>query len=431
MTTKNRAYNYITLNEDDSFSNNHRNIQSDDSFTGEIFILAFHITLLSRSGEILSLFNLNNDHHYFYEQARSVLSVPEKHMNEKGEGKLTFQSYFTGIPHSLASINDSAIVVVALHPLNDKTFGNRNYRMISYIHANLMDFQNIDGSIQQYFYYNVLRISEFSENGEKLYRRKRIFSLIFSVLHDLVDVSNIHFAYAAMGKENQAIDEALKMNSDRYNKHWEKFYVRNNTHINLIFGSKSDAKKLVDISNHEKSLNEMHRLLMDDKLAHIFYPYYTFELFQKLVRQIQSYSKTSRVFMIPKADGSIDAAMIALNWGDYFSLKLENPKGFYKFVDNLKISDKILYPILLTGSAKGMKTLLKGAAYYFRKKHGVHITLLNSFPGDPYEKCKKSIIYDNYQFFIISDRTDWLEKLKNKSEQNDGNVKFFIEHPIL
>jgi hypothetical protein len=135
--------------------------------------------------------------------------------------------------------------------------------------------------------------------------------------------------------------------------------------------------------------------------------------------------------MIPKADGSIDAAMIALNWGDYFSLKLENPKGFYKFVDNLKISDKILYPILLTGSAKGMKTLLKGAAYYFRKKHGVHITLLNSFPGDPYEKCKKSIIYDNYQFFIISDRTDWLEKLKNKSEQNDGNVKFFIEHPIL
>jgi hypothetical protein len=98
-------------------------------------------------------------------------------VNEKGEGKLTFMSYFHTFPDSVAHFFDDAIVVVVLHPqgkFNEQ--GLQDYNMIGYIHANIIHFKDADGNVREGYYYNVLRMSEATVEGEAIYRRKRIFT---------------------------------------------------------------------------------------------------------------------------------------------------------------------------------------------------------------------------------------------------------------
>jgi hypothetical protein len=422
---KHRHYDYFTDGPDGKLTPRRMNIESDDSFEGPLEIAAFHIRELYRVNEVLDCYNLNGNVENFYEQCRSVLSVPEKHVDEKGNGKLTFQSYFHGIPDSLASINDNAIVVVAMHPKE-----NGEYNLVCYIHANLFTFMDMQGTEQEGFYYNVLRISEKSEHGQKIYRRKRIFTLIFSVLHSLVEVRELHFAYAAMGKENQAINEALVMNSIRYKKHFEKFYVRNNTKINKLFGSASCAKKMTDITENKELLSQYFKLLKAQKGRYLFMNIWSEEQFFGLIDRIKSYSKSSKIYAILGNQGEVLAGIIALNWGDYFHLKLENPKGIFKFLDSLNLTKNLLYPILMAGPADLMKILMKGIAWKFNKEHSVKLSLYNSYAGDPYEKIKESIIFDNYQFFIITDVPEKFKALQEFSKDSE-HIKVFIEHPIL
>src|SRR5262249_32647571 len=121
-----------------------RDIMCDDTFEGDLVMLAFPIGLLNDISTVLSEFGLRNDSEYFYSECKEVISVPEKHVNEKGEGKLTFQSYFHKFPESVSYFFDDAIVVVLLHPLSGTDAAKRDYNMIGYIHANVIDFKSPD-----------------------------------------------------------------------------------------------------------------------------------------------------------------------------------------------------------------------------------------------------------------------------------------------
>lgn len=78
---------------------------------------------------------------------------------------------------------------------------------------------------------------------------------MFSIMHSIVGVEeNIAFTYGAMGKENQAINEALELNTKLYDKHYEKWPFYNNTLINKVFGSKDAFTKIVDITNDKEKL---------------------------------------------------------------------------------------------------------------------------------------------------------------------------------
>ena len=135
--------------------------------------------------------------------------------------------------------------------------------------------------------------------------------------------------------------------------------------------------------------------------------------------------------MLPDASGNIEAACIAMNWGDYFKLALENPKGLFKLVASLNLTDNLLYPFCVCGSVKGVDTLLRGIAYLFRTQHQTHLMVVNSYDGDPYAATKNSLILDEYLFFIITDRLDDFNAAKEKSKDAFGNVRYFIDNPIL
>ena len=151
-----------------------------------------------------------------------------------------------------------------------------------------------------------------------------------------------------------------------------------------------------------------------------------------MVDRILSSSPTSRVFMMTDKAGNMDAACFAINWGDYLHLKLQNPKGFFKMIDSIGIKDKILYLTLLVGKPASVRQLIKGAAYKFRKYHGVQITLLPSHDGDPYFEAKKSIIHDPYVYMvIIKDRLEIYEAMREHSKDAKGNVRLFIDTPML
>jgi hypothetical protein len=55
-----------------------------------------------------------------------------------------------------------------------------------------------------------------------------------------------------MGKQNKAIHDALVLNSQKYDKHFETFPVRTNTVLNKFYGSKSAASKLIDITHNKE-----------------------------------------------------------------------------------------------------------------------------------------------------------------------------------
>jgi len=428
---KNREYYYIGEKTAKGYDYKTIPIESEDVFDSPLLILAFQMKEMDNVGEILSQFGYQSDQTYFYEQCKEVISVAEKHQTEKGEGKFSFQAYFHNFPHSVSKINDRAIVVVVLHPKPSDSDGPKDYWLTCYIHANVFDFKDMDGKTHEGFYYNMLRISERQEVGEKVYRRKKIFTLVFSVLHSLVDVYGLHFAYASMGKENQAIVDALVMNSKKYNKHFERFSIKNNTVINRFFRRKSAAAKLVDITNDETRQREMYKLFSGQTANYVFQMYYSEAEFLKLINGLKSYSKNTKVLATLDASGNIAAACIAMHWGDYFQFVLENPKGLFKVVSNMKLTDNLLYPFCLCGAPNEVDTLLRGVAYDYSTQHKTHLTVFNSYDGDPYAKVKSSLIVDEYLFFIITDRLDQFNRIKEHSKDSAGNVRFFIDNPII
>ena len=127
------------------------------------------------------------DTDYFFHQCKDVISVPEKHINDKGQGKFTFQTYFHNFPQSALSINNNALVVAVLHPQTLNKDGKREFNVVGYIHVNRFDVYHDNERFDGY-YYNMLRISERIENNKKIYRRKKIFTLMFSIMHSIVGV---------------------------------------------------------------------------------------------------------------------------------------------------------------------------------------------------------------------------------------------------
>lgn len=408
-----------------------RTINCDDQFDGELIMLAFPIQLMAHISSVLSNFNLRNDAEYFYSECREVVSVPEKHVNEKGEGKLTFQAYFHKFPESVTPFYEDVTVVVMLHPHSGGNSTNRDYNMIGYIHANHIEFASPDGQIHKGYYYNVLRMSERTVYGEAIYRRKRLFTSMFSILLDIVELNDIHFVYATMGRENQAINDALKMNSERTGKFYETFPMRNNTHINIVTGSSSVAKRLIDITDNTDALQAYYQRVSEVRQPYVFNHVHTPKHFFELIKRITGSSPGSRVWMLPDGNGNMLSAGFAINWGDYLHLKLQNPKGLFKVIDSMRITDKILYPILLVGEAANTRQLLKGMSYKYRKEHGVQVTILNGHDGDPYFDVKKSIVHDPFLYFVIYDRPETYAAMKQHSLDNKGNTRIFIETPML
>jgi hypothetical protein len=429
---KQRNYYYITGTSQTGYQMQKVTIDSEDLYDREIVTLAFHIGELAHADQLLKMVGLRSDTAYFYDQCRSVISVSESHINAKGEGKFAFRANFHNFPDSVIHINDRAILVVSLEPKDEVSpDGLRDYWAVGYVHANIFDFRDAKGDLQEGFYYNMLRVSErANENGIKVYRRKKIFTMIFSVLHSLTEVYGMHFAYACMGKENQAIHDALVINSKKYDKHFETFPIRTNTKFNKLFGSGSAAAKLVDISRNKEKLKEMFKMLQDQKKDYVYHSVHSEDLFLKLIDNILKYSTTSKVYMIPDSNGNIASACIALNLGDYFALTLDNPQGFFKFLAGLKLTDRLLYPIHIVGEEKPAQELLKGIAYKYLKDHKVYLSIINSYGGDRYSKVKKGLLYDDYIFFIITDRLDQYHAIKEQSKL-DGVPRFFVDNPIM
>lgn len=429
-----RSYHLIeTIAPDGTVVYKTYSVQSTDQFTEPLEIIVFDLKILYQIAPVLQQFDLVDDVDYFFKQCREVISVPEKHINDKGEGKLSFQSYFHNFPHSVLSINHNAQAVIAMHPSDKRRNGLREFHVVGYIHINLYELNLPSGEKYDGVYYNLLRISERTEEGKKIYRGKKVFSLMFAVMHSLaVEISDrTMFGYGAMGKENQSINEALRSNTGKFNKHFEKWAFRNNTKINLLFGSRSASEKLIDISTDIPRLKEMYQRVVREKGHHVFFHINTEEEFFSIINKILEYSKTTRVYMIADDTGNMKSACVAMNWGDYFQLTLENPKGLFKMIANLKLTDQVLYPYLLVGDPADAEVLLKGIAYKYRKDHKVQLTLLNSFDGDPYYEIKKSIIYDDYLFLVICNSVPILTEFKERSKAPDGHVKLFIDIPLM
>ncbi len=413
-----------------SFDYQTREIDSEDTFEGELFLMAFPITQMERIDEALRHFNLYDDLDYFYQECREVVARPERHINEKGQGKLSFQSYFHQVPRSLSSINNTAIVVVALYPTGvTMPNGQQKYEMVCYIHANEFQFEGID-RLETGYYYNMLRVSEKVENGVKVYRRKKIFTCVFSILHDLANVNDVDYVYASMGRENQAINDALDRNVKQAGKYYERLPVMVYSHFNRFLGRKKQAQKMVNISNDTIRLLQMYRKVKASHGNHLFFKYHNEVEFIKLVKDMKSFSESSNVWMLPDENGEMTAAVVAMNWGDYFALTLENAKGLIKLIAGL--TEKVLYPFMGVGEPAAYKQLLQGIAYHYRKEHGVALSFLLSYSGDPYAKIKKSMICDEYYYFMITKKSkEDLHQLQDASKDEAGNVRLFTGMPIL
>lgn len=407
-----------------------------DRFEGELDMFAFPIKYLFRINEIFNLFNLHDDKDYFYKQCREVISVPEKHQDESGkEGKLNFQAYFHNIPDSLASISDNAIVVIAMDAsegLKDEN-GKRKYNLAGYIHANEFEFAPSLGSPERHrgYYYNMLRISELLKNGQQIYRRSGIFSTVFTILLDLVNQNDVHFVYAAMGKQNEKINRALKKLSEHYHKHWDILPITSNSKLTPLYGSKKYSQLLTDITNDKIRLKELYEKSQGIRGNYMFNQYPTFEDFYKAYQRIMEYSKTSRAFMIADEHGNMRAATVALNWGDFFAFILDNPKGIFKLLASLKITDQLLFMWLTSGETDYVKKLYKGICYHYNKNHNVKMLLTNSYSGDPYKEVKDSIINDPFNYFVIYDRPELYKQFQENSKDAHGNIRIFIDPPMF
>ena len=406
-----------------------------DRFKDELVLIAIQVKLLPRISEVLDQLGLDKSIDYFQSECREVISVPEKHINEKtGKGNLSFQIYFKNVPESMASINEGACVVVALHPLDEvSSSGGKSYRLAGYVHANRFHFRDhTDNSIQEGYYYNLLRISSYtSKEGRNIYRQCGMFSSIFAILSKMCDLNGISCTYANFGRENRGMQRSIKILTDRLNKGYDRYPVDSYTHINWLFRRRSQAKYLVNISQDKAALQTFYSESMALREKYLFNQYPRFEDFKKMLDQVLSYSKSSGVYSYVDKEGVTRASCLAMNWGDYFDMTLDNPKGLFKLIAKLKLTDKILFPVHNVGELDYVKKLWQGLAYKFEKEEKVHITLLNTMDGDPYKSLKKSPLHDPFVYFSINNTQEEYDRFKKASTLEDGTCPVFMETPLL
>ena len=134
--------------------------------------------------------------------------------------------------------------------------------------------------------------------------------------------------------------------------------------------------------------------------------------------------------MIPDRDGNIASAAIAMNWGEFFLFQIQNPKGIFKLVQKSRVMEHFLRFLMPVGEPAEYRKLMKGLSYKYRKEHGVGVTFLPTFKGDPYYGVSKSLLSDEYMNFIICNDEERLKKLKERSACPDGNPRMFIDVPI-
>lgn len=445
--TRTRVYHYIydeqvqqaernaegTVEHGFKFKTKTFEIQSEDEFEEEIQLLAFPIHYLHHIDSILRTFHFRDDPFYFFHQCKNVIMAPEKHIDDKGNGKLSFQSHFHHFPFSVSSINSTAIVVVGLHvPPGQPDGVPRDYHLTGYIHANRFKFQP-PGEPEKWngYYYNMLRISERKENGVEVYRRKKMFTMFFSILNDLVVRNDVHFIYASMGRENVAIKEALHRNSELHGRQYERIPFKIYSKFNKFWGKKKYEKELVNITEDEAALKEMYKRVNERMKHYMFYHHLTEDVFLNLVRQIKEYSKSSGVYMTTDANGNMKAATVALNLGDYFQLDIDNANGIFKIIQTLKLFHRFLYFILTVGNEKDVEVLYRGLASKYNRDYNVYMAFLPSWEADPYLKVKKSFLVDEYIYFLIADRPEELERFKEISKNGGEHLNLFVDQPII
>ncbi|MEZ5007377.1 MAG: hypothetical protein R2753_04390 [Chitinophagales bacterium] len=409
-------------------------IESEDVFEEDLLLLSFPIDYFNNIDSVLKHFNLKNSSEFFIDQCKEVIAVSENHQNEKGGGKMSFQAFFHNIPESICSVNDEAIVVLAINPDGNIKDAESpvNYHIAGYIHANVFHFKPDPSKdqVEMGYYYNMLRISEKEVNGINIYRRKKVFSLMFSILHSLTEQNDVKFAFACMGKENESIKAALHVNSNRFKKHYERLPFTIFSQVNLFSGSKRYSQELVEITHNEIMLKKMYQMVHEKMSKYLFFNHLTEESFLSLIKKLVGYSKSSGVFMIPDKNGDIAAASIAMNYGDFFEFKIKNPKGIFRIVQATGVMKNFLRLLMAVGEPKSFEKLLKGLSYKYHKEYNVGVSFLPTFKGDPFYNVYKSILDDKYMFFVICRDKAWLQELKERSADAKGNPRLFVDHPI-
>ncbi len=417
-----------------TFNVNMTTIESEDKFQDDLLLLSFPIEYFPHVKFILQHFNLNDNYDNFIKQCKDVIAVAENHQNESG-GKMSFQSLFHNIPESICSVNDTAVVVLAINPTQDPIHSSSpvNYHIAGYIHANLFEFQPYKDSnkTEKGYYYNMLRISEREENGVKIYRRMKVFSLMFSILNSIGKQNNVDIAFACMGKENESIKRALHSNAQRFGQYYERIPFMAFSKVNRFYGSKKYNKQIVEITHDVEMLKKMYRKIDKKMSNYLFYNQLSEDQFISFIKKLTSYSKSSGVFMIPDSKGEILTATVAVNWGDFFMFQIQNPKGLFKAIRASGVMKKFLRFLMSVGEAQDYKKLIKGLSYKFHKEHNVGVTFLASYDGDPYFKVSKSIIDDKYIFFTICRNEKTLKAYKEQAIDEHGILRMFIDHPII
>ena len=408
-------------------------VRAIDRFKEELEVLVVPIRSLGRIEEVLAGLDLHGSREFFEQQCREVISVPEKHFNEQtGKGLLTFRVYFRNLPSSLASINGRAMVVLCLHPLQETDeAGRRNYRLAGYAHINSFDYRDhSSGRLQPSYYYNLLRVSNYAEGGKALYRQCGMFATIFSVFDELSKINEVNVGYANFGRDNRGMQRSMETLSRLFNKGYDQFPVDSYIKINRLFRSRRWGAQLVDISDDDDLVRDFHKQSLEGRERSLLHQYPTYDSFREMFERVRSYSSTSRIYMLPGEDGGILAAALAINWGDYFDLTLEQPRGLFKLVASMKITDKILWPIHSMGEAGDVAKLWKGLAYLYEKKHKVHLSLMMSQAGDPYARYKRSLLRDPFVYFTMYSSADEYRELESSCRMEDGRVSIFTETPL-
>lgn len=408
-------------------------MKSNAKFKDDLLLFSFPIQILKNISSVLGHFNLKTDPEYFMNECKETIAVAENHQNDKGGGKMSFQSLFHNIPESVISVNPDAIIVLAVNPDADPGTSDTpvDYHVAGYIHANVITVYPHEDRTkpEKAFYYNILRVSDRQVAGKRVYRRMSVFSLMFSIMNDLVTVHDAHCGYACMGKENLSIKRALHRNATEHGRYYERLPFTVYSKLNMIYGSSSQAKKLVDITNNEEMLRKMYAMAKM-RMGDFIMFHYTEDQFLQMIKDLIGYSKSSGVFMIPDKDGNIAAATVAMNWGEFFEFKIQNPKGIFKLVQASGVMEQFLRFLFGVGEPKHFKSLMKGLSYKYKKEHGVGVTFLPTFAGDEYEKISKSLLDDQYMNFIITKNQEDLDTMKRVSACPEGNPRLFIDVPI-
>ena len=86
---------------------------------------------------------------------------------------------------------------------------------------------------------------------------------------------------------------------------------------------------------------------------------------------------------------------------------------------------------MTVGDVKEVDKLYRALASYYQRNHRVQMAFLPSWETDPYLKVKKSMLVDEYIYFLIADKPDELERFKQISKAGGEHLNLFIDQPII